>query len=353
MNNPISLAKIARMVDGELHGDGHKMIAAAAAFETAGPEAITYAAGAAYLKRLDDTAAGAVLVSVVPEHAVGNLVRVDRPELAFARVMQYFYPLSRPAAGVHPSACIGTDLVCGDDVAIGPNAVIGDRVRLGDRVSIRAGAVVGDDTVIGEDADIMPNVTIADHCRIGKRVVIHSGSVIGSDGFGYVPDGETYVKIPHIGFVQIDDDVEIGACNTIDRGKLGKTWIQEGVKTDNLVHVAHNVTVGAHTVLVAQVGISGSVSIGRHAILAGQAGVAGHLTIGDHAIVGPQAGLAKSVADGETVSGSPGMPHRLWLRVHRVLPQLPEIKKTVDRIARRLKSLEDRREDDSPNPAPD
>jgi UDP-3-O-[3-hydroxymyristoyl] glucosamine N-acyltransferase len=201
--------------------------------------------------------------------------------------------------------------------------------------------VIEADVVLGDDVEIYPNVTIRERCRIGSRVTIHPGTVIGGDGFGFSPDGKRYHKIPHTGIVQIDDDVEIGALNAIDRGTFGRTWIQRGVKTDNLVHVAHNVTVGEDTLLVAQVGIAGSATIGRHAILAGQAGVTGHLTIGDNAVVGPQAGIARSVPEGEVVSGSPEMPHKQWLRVQRILPGLPEIKKQISELEKRISKVEE------------
>jgi UDP-3-O-[3-hydroxymyristoyl] glucosamine N-acyltransferase len=194
--------------------------------------------------------------------------------------------------------------------------------------------------VIGDDVTLFPNVTILERCRIGNRVIVQAGSVIGSDGFGYAPDGRMYRKIRHIGIVQIDDDVEIGAGNTIDRATFGRTWIQRGVKTDNLVHVAHNVTVGEDTVLVAQVGISGSVTIGRHVIIAGQAGVSGHLDIGDDVIIGPRGGVAKSIPAGEVVSGAPEMPNRAWLKVQRIIPRLPEFKKKMEDIEKRVKRLE-------------
>ena len=158
----------------------------------------------------------------------------------------------------------------------------------------------------------------------------------------FAPDGEKYYKIPQTGIVQIDDDVEIGAGNTIDRATFGKTWIRRGVKTDNLIHIAHNVTIGENSVLVAQVGISGSVTIGKHAILAGQAGVSGHLTIGDDVTIGPQAGVTASVPDGEIVSGSPEMPHRLWLRVQRIICRLPELKKKLSEIEKRLNKVEEK-----------
>ena len=176
--------------------------------------------------------------------------------------------------------------------------------------------------------------------------MIHAGTVIGSDGFGFAPDGRSYHKIPHTGYVQIDNDVEIGANNTIDRGTFGKTHIGRGVKTDNLIHIAHNVSVGENTVLVAQVGISGSVTIGRNAILAGQAGIAGHLNIGDGATIGPQTGVGKDVPEGQIVSsGIPEMPHRLWLRVQRLIPKLPDFSKKLSRMEKNLKRIEEKMEE--------
>jgi UDP-3-O-[3-hydroxymyristoyl] glucosamine N-acyltransferase len=173
-------------------------------------------------------------------------------------------------------------------------------------------------------------------------VTIHAGTVIGSDGFGFASDGKTYYKIPHIGIVQIEDDVEIGAGNTIDRATFGKTLIKRGVKTDNLVQIAHNVTVGEDTILVAQVGIAGSTTIGKHVVVAGQVAIAGHLSIGDNVTVGGKAGVTKSVPNGEIVSGTPEMPHKLWLRVQRVIPRLPELKKKLLDIEKRLKKIEER-----------
>jgi UDP-3-O-[3-hydroxymyristoyl] glucosamine N-acyltransferase len=180
------------------------------------------------------------------------------------------------------------------------------------------------------------NVSILDHTRIGSRVIIQSGTVIGSDGFGYVQEDGKYHKIRHTGCVQIDDDVEIGANNTIDRATFGRTWIQRGVKTDNLVHIAHNCVIGEDTILVAQVGLSGSVTVGKHVILAGQVGVAGHLHIGDNAIVGAQSGIGQDVAPGDVVSGSPVMPHRVWLRMVKLLPRLPELKRRLDKLEKQV-----------------
>ncbi|RLI67760.1 MAG: UDP-3-O-(3-hydroxymyristoyl)glucosamine N-acyltransferase, partial [Candidatus Gerdarchaeota archaeon] len=200
--------------------------------------------------------------------------------------------------------------------------------------------VVGDGVRIGNDVIINSNVSVLKDCKIGNRVIIHAGSVIGSDGFGFANDGNRYHKIPQIGIVRIDDDVEIGACNTIDRATFGQTWIKRGVKTDNLVHIAHNVVVGEDTVLVAQVGISGSVTIGNHAILAGQAGVAQHVNIGDRVTIGGQSGISKSVPSDQIISGTPGMPHRLWLKTSSVITKLPDMKKQLNNLEKRMQGLE-------------
>ncbi len=338
----IKVSRIARWVDGELLGDPNVTISGAAPFEKAGPGEITWAGSPRFLKRLEETGAGAVIVpKKTPACSSRTLICVENPQVAFAKVMASIYPAQTPEPGISSMAHVGPRFSHGEAVTLFPFVFVGKEVRIGDRVVLHPGVVVGDGVVIGNDVTVHPNVTLAPRCRIGNRVIIHAGTVIGSDGFGFAPDGERYHKIPHMGIVQIDDDVEIGANNAIDRGTFGKTWIQEGVKTDNLVHVAHNVTVGAHTVLVAQVGISGSVTIGRHAVLAGQAGVAGHLEIGDHAIVGPQAGVAKSVEKGKTVSGSVAMPHGVWLRVQRTLPKLPELYKKVLEMEKRLKRIEE------------
>ncbi len=333
----LTLAQIADMLQGDLQGDANCTIEGVAGFEAAGPSDITFAASAKFLKQWDRCRAAAVLVPrEAPKQLPGNLLRVDNPQLAFNRLVRVFHPRQPPWSGIHPRAFVAPDAVIGDGTAIGPFAVIGAGTTIGKRCILHAHVVIGARVTIGDDTEIFPNVSILDETRIGNRVVIQSGTVIGSDGFGYVREGDVYHKIPHIGYVQIDDDVEIGACNTIDRATFGRTWIQKGVRTDNLVHVAHNVIVGENTLLVAQVGISGSTTIGRNAILAGQAGVSGHLTIGDRAIVGPQAGIAQSVEPGAIVSGSPEMPHSQWLRVQRTLPKLPELAKRITQLEKRL-----------------
>jgi len=339
----IPLSQIAELVQGKTFGNAEAMISGAAPFEHAADHDITVAGNAKFVKKIGGCNAAAIIVPQNIEAPGHNLVQVDNPMVAFAKVLQFFHPPAQPQGGIHPRAEIGRDFKHGRDVSIGPMVVIGDHVTLGRQVWLHPGVVIGDNVAIGDDVIIYPNVTIREGTIIGDRVIIHSGTVIGSDGFGFAPDGKSYHKLPHIGIVQIDDDVEIGANNAIDRGTFGKTHIGRGVKTDNLVHVAHNVAVGENTVLVAQVGISGSVTIGRNAILAGQAGIAGHLTIGDNATVGPQTGVGKNVPAGEIVSaGIPEMPHRLWLRVVRTIPKLPEINKRLSGLEKIVKNLEEK-----------
>ena len=346
----ILLSRIGEVVEGKLSGGYDKIIYGAAPFDTATREDITFADSAKFLKKIDKTDAGAV---IVPKNFIESskpTIMVENPRVAFAKVLTLFYPPSKSeylnsSAGISSNAYIGKNFLCGKDISIAPSSVIQNNVTLGDRVIIHPNAVVGDNVVIGNDVKIYPNVTILERCRIGNRVIIHAGTVIGSDGFGFAPDGESYFKIPQTGIVQIDDDVEIGANNAIDRATFGKTRICRGVKTDNLVHIAHNVTVGENTLLVAQVAIAGSSTIGRHATIAGQAAISGHITIGDNVTVGPTAGVAKSVPDNQIVSGAPAMPHRLWLRVQRIIPMLPELRKKLSEIEKRLNRIEVRIED--------
>jgi len=327
-----TLVEIADALEGDLIGDGNKMIIAPAPFDSAGPDNITFAGSGKYINRLGESRAGAVIVPRDTKTASVNLVAVKNPQAAFAKVLGLFFPFESISPGISPSAIIGRHFTCGEDISIGHGVCIADHVTIGHRVVLRPGVVIGEGVTIGDDVLVYPNVTVLEKSIIGNRVIVHSGTVIGSDGFGFAPDEGAYVKIPHAGIVRIDDDCEIGANNTIDRGTLGETRIKRGVKTDNLVHIAHNVTIGEHTVLAAQAGIAGSATIGHHAVLAGQVGISGHIKIGNHAIIGPQAGVVKPVTDGSVVSGSPEMPHKLWLRVQRLIPKIPELAKRISRL---------------------
>ncbi len=340
----LSLSEIALAVEGELKGDGNRTVSDAAPFELAAEEHITWAEGKNFLKRLHESRAGAVIVpKQFPEqNASIPLIFAENPRLAFAKAKKLFHPPREPEAFISPKAHVGEDFICGEQVHISHFVSIGDRVRMGNRVRIHPSAVIEDEVHIGDDTEICANVTIRSRCIIGSRVIINAGTVIGSEGFGLVPEGETYVRIPQTGIVQIDDDAEIGALNTIDRATFAKTWIQKGVKTDNLVHIAHNVTVGENTILVAQVGIAGSSKIGKHVILAGQSAVSDHAEIGDYAVIGPCSGVAKSVPKGAVVSGAPDMPHKLWLKVQKIIPRLPDLKKKISELEKRIQKIEEK-----------
>ncbi len=333
-----ALSHIAEMIGANLIGDGNTTISAVAPFERARAEDITVAGHNKYLKQLHICKASAVIVPPRTTSDGLNLLQVDHPLVAFAKVIAFFHPARKLPAQIHPTAHIGDGVEWGADVGVGACAVIGNGVRLGDRTQIHAGAVICDEVRIGDDVTVFPNVAVLERCRIGNRVTIHAGSVIGSDGFGFAPDGETYHKIPHVGTVRLDDDVEIGANNAIDRATFGETRICRGVKTDNLVHIAHNVTVGENSVIVAQVGISGSVQIGKQAVVAGQAGIAGHLTIGDRAVIGPQAGIVRDVAEGQMVVGAPGTEPKRYYRILRTMQNLPELKKRLDAVEKKLRT---------------
>jgi UDP-3-O-[3-hydroxymyristoyl] glucosamine N-acyltransferase len=339
----ITLDQLAERFGGAVSGEGQAALTGARPFEEAGPGDITLAGSPAYLKRLGDCRAGALIVPRAFACGGRNLLQVDNPYAVFAQVLGLFHPPASLEPGIHPMASIGAGSRLGAGPCVGAHAVIGRNVTIGDRACIFPGVVIADGVTIGDDVRLYPHVSVLERCRLGHRVTVHAGSVIGSDGFGFAPDGDIYHKIPHTGIVEIEDDVEIGAGNTIDRATFGRTWIRRGVKTDNLVHIAHNVTVGENTILVAQVGIAGSTRIGRNVILAGQVGVAGHLEIGDRVKVGGKGGISRNVADGEILSGAPEMPHPLWLRVQRLLPRLPEMRKKIVELERRLRELEEGR----------
>ncbi|MCP4115178.1 MAG: UDP-3-O-(3-hydroxymyristoyl)glucosamine N-acyltransferase [Desulfobacteraceae bacterium] len=341
----ITINDLAKNIGGEVIGDGALEISGVSSFDDANADEITFAVDPKFLNRLNETRAGAVIVPLDFQDAGSanltcTLVKSENPKLHFFRIVSKFHPPKEPDRTISPMASMGRNLDLGKDVTIAPNVTVGDNVTLGDRVCLMPGVYVGDNVVIGSDTTIKPNVTVMEKTRIGRRVLIHSGTVIGSDGFGFTPNQGGHEKLIHAGFVRIDDDVEIGACNTIDRGTLGLTWIGKGVKTDNLVHIAHNVTIGENSLIVAQVGIAGSAAIGKNVILAGKSAVSGHLTVGDGAIVGPGAGVLSSVPPGEIVSGLPTMPHKLWLKVGKILPRLPDFRKRLSALEKRVERQE-------------
>jgi UDP-3-O-[3-hydroxymyristoyl] glucosamine N-acyltransferase len=335
----IAIGELARRIDGEVKGDPERLVSGVAPFETAAAGDITLAAEAGVLKKLNQTDAGCIIVPLTCEGTDRDMILSANPRVAFARAIAVFHPSPDPEMSISSRAALGRDVTYGQAVQVDPFVSIGDRVTLGNRVRIYPHVFIGDDVTIGDDVVIYPHVSILARCSLGSRVIIHAGTVIGSDGFGFAPDGSRYHKVPHVGTVVIEDDVEIGANNAIDRATFGKTWIRRGVKTDNLIQIAHNVEIGEDTVIVALTGIAGSATIGRHVILAGQVGVSGHLTVGDNAVVGPKTGLAKSVAAGETVMGYPAMPIKQFMRQSSLLARLPDMKKKLAELAKKMRDL--------------
>lgn len=302
---------LAALVGGTIEGgDGQIPITGIAAISDAVPGQLTFFGNAKYLPALKQTRASAALVPLDFNEEISAIrIKVSNPSLAFAKILESFAP---PAAvhepGIHSTAVIGSDVSFGENVSVQPYAVIESGARIGSGTYIGAHVFVGAETAIGENCQIYPNVTLREGTILGSRVIIHSGTVIGSDGFGYEFSGGRHIKIPQIGIVQIDDDVEIGANVTVDRARFGRTWIGEGTKIDNLVQVAHNVVIGKHSILVAQVGISGSTRLGNYVTLAGQVGVAGHLEIGDQVMVGAQSGVSEDLPPKTKWFGTPAVP---------------------------------------------
>jgi UDP-3-O-[3-hydroxymyristoyl] glucosamine N-acyltransferase len=334
------LSDIAQFLGGELEGEGDLDIKGVNTLEESQPGDITFLANPKYKAKLHTTRASAVIVNREIFTDRLALVRVDNPYLAFAKIIPLFSKIELPPPGIHPSFITGEEVQIGQNCSILPYVVVGNRVKIGDRTVLYSGVYIGNDVTIGNDVVIYPHVTIMHGVQIGNRVIIHSGAVIGSDGFGFVPQAETYQKIPQIGTVLIEDDVEIGANVTIDRATLGKTHIQRGVKIDNLVQIAHNVVIGENSIIVAQVGISGSTQVGRHVTLAGQVGLVGHIKIGDYVKIGAQSGVTKSIPSHAVVSGSPAVDHLLWKKSQVSLLKLPELIQRVRDLERRVEELE-------------
>lgn len=334
------LRELADLVGGRVIGDEEVEISGVAPIEEAQPGEITFVANPRYLSKLKETRASAVIVSKEDALSTRVLLVAANPYLAFARVLALYSARAYEPRGIDPRAWISPTAEIGKEVTIHPFVYVGDRCRIGNRVSLYPGVYVGEDSSIGDESVLYPNVSIYAGTVIGKRVVLHSGVVVGSDGFAYVKDGRINVKIPQVGKVQIEDDVEIGANTTIDRAALEKTIIRRGVKIDNLVQVAHNVVIGEDSVIVAQVGISGSVKIGKNVALGGQVGIAGHLEIGDNVMIGAQSGVPKDLPPNGAYTGTPVMPHRQYLRAANLFSKLPEMRKALAEIDARLKKIE-------------
>ncbi|MFQ5353481.1 MAG: UDP-3-O-(3-hydroxymyristoyl)glucosamine N-acyltransferase [Thermodesulfobacteriota bacterium] len=343
-----SLSEIVALTGGRLRGDGTVLIRDVASLEEASAGEIAFIAGKSPCKSLEKTNASAVIAADVPELQGSepgllsrNLILVENPHLAFAKVMALMRPPREAAPGIDPKAEIGEDVALGKGVYIGPFVVVEEGAVIEDGVTLHASVVIGSRARVGADSTIYAGAVVREDSIIGKRVIIHSNAVIGSDGFGYARDGARYVKIPQVGRVRLGDDVEIGASATIDRATLGETVIKRGAKIDNLVQVAHNVTVGEDVVLAAQTGIAGSTSIGEGSQFGGQVGVGGHIKIGPRTLIGAKSGISHDLPGEAPFSGIPAMPHGRWLRAQALYAKLPELSKKIKELERRLKEQEE------------
>ncbi len=333
-----TVRSLAEYVGGRVVGPGSEtVIEGINDLRSAEPNQLSFLGNTKYEPLARASRAGVILIS--PKDSPNydfTRIEVDSPSVAFGKICALFAPL--PVAdepGIHPTAVVAPDAVLGEGVSIQPHAVISSGVSIGARSLIGANSFVGERSVIGDDTHVYPLVAIRERSVIGSRVILHCGVVIGGDGFGYDLQQGRHMKIAHIGYVQIDDDVEIGANSTIDRGRFGRTHIAEGVKIDNLVMIAHNVSIGAHSIIVSQTGISGSTSLGKYVTLAGQVGLAGHLSVGDRAVITAQSGLNKDVPAGAILSGHHALPSRESLKLEALTRRLPE-------LFARLKELEDK-----------
>jgi UDP-3-O-[3-hydroxymyristoyl] glucosamine N-acyltransferase len=337
----LTLHELAERIGCRLEGDGDLEIRGIAGIEHAGAGDVTFLANPKYRAALATTRAAAVILGDDEPAPPCAALRTPHPYVAFARALELFARVPRPPAGVDACSAIGRDVTFGREVAIGPFVSIGDGAVIGDGTVIYSHAAIGSEVTLGRDCILYSHVSIRERVRVGDRVILHPGVVLGSDGYGFArqPDG-THYKIPQNGTVVIEDDVELGANTAVDRPAVGETRIGAGTKIDNLVQVAHGIRVGRRVLLAAQTGIAGSTTIEDDAMFGGQVGVAGHITVGRGTIASAQSGITNSTEPGSFVSGTPAIPNLGWRKASVLFSRLPELKKTIDDLQRRVADLE-------------
>ena len=337
-----SAKQIAEYVQGVVVGDENATVQTFAKIEEGMPGAISFLANPKYASYIYETQSSIVLVNkdFEPEKKIkATLIKVNNAYECVAKLLT-LYEMSKPKkTGISPLASVSPTAKIGENVYIAPYAVIGENVVIGDHTQIHANAVIGDHAKIGNKCIIYPNATVYHECRIGNNVILHAGSVIGADGFGHAPAADGYEKIPQIGIVILEDNVEIGANTCVDRATMGATIIRKGVKLDNLIQVAHNVEIGSNTVMASQCGIAGSTKIGEWCMFGGQVGVAGHSKIGDRLNVGAQTGIPGNMKGNQTVMGSPAIDARLFARASVVNKRLPEMYATLNALQKEIEEL--------------
>lgn len=330
------------MIGGRVEGDENARVNSFAKIEEGRPGAISFLSNTKYTHYIYDTQSSVVLIdeNVELEHEVkATLIRVKNAYEAVARLLQAYESMKPKKKGIDPLAFIASSSTLGDDCYVGAFAYIGEGAKIGKNCQIYPHAVVGDNVSVGDDCIIYPNAVVYHDCRLGQRVTMHAGSVVGADGFGFAPTAEGYDKIPQIGIVTIEDDVEIGANTCIDRSTMGSTYVRKGVKLDNLVQIAHNTDIGANTVMSAQVGVAGSTKIGEWCMFGGQVGIAGHITIGNRVNLGAQSGAPSSIEDNQTLIGTPPMETRPFFRSQSIFRRLPDMYKELEELKKEVEKL--------------
>ena len=337
-----SAKQIAEFIQGTIVGDENATVHTFAKIEEGIPGAISFLSNPKYTPYIYDTQSSIVLVSndFVPEKEVkATLIKVNNAYESLAKLLN-LYEMSKPKkTGIDPLAYIAPTAKIGENVYIAPFACVGDKAEIGDNTSLHPHATVGSGAKIGHDCILYPNVTVYHDCRVGNHCILHAGSVIGADGFGFAPSPEGYEKIPQIGIVVLEDNVEIGANTCIDRATMGATIIRKGVKLDNLIQIAHNVEVGSHTVMASQVGIAGSTKVGEWCMFGGQVGVAGHIKVGNKVNMGAQSGVHSSIKDGEALIGTPPMPLKSYFKSSAVFRKLPDMYLELNSLKKEIEEL--------------
>ena len=337
---PTSLAVLADLVGGCVSGDPSTSVSGVAPLDLAGPDQITFLANPKYKEKLSDCGAAAIIAHPSLSGSLATpLLLVENPYLAFAKILNFFEVSPHVGQGVMTGAHVHPSASLGENVTVAPGAVVSAGARIGKGTQLHSGVVIGADAVVGEDCLLHANVTVREKCLLGDRIILQPGVVIGSDGFGFAPDGSSYFKIPQVGYVVIEDDVEIGSCSCVDRGTLGVTRIARGAKIDNLVQIAHNVLIGEDTIIVSQVGIAGSTTIGKHCTFGGQSAVVGHVKVGDNVTLAARGGIANNVDSNQSLAGAPSMPHREWLKATMTMTHLPEMRRELKRLKKQVDEL--------------
>lgn len=337
-----SAKQIAQFVQGVIEGDENATVNTFAKIEDGKPGAISFLSNPKYTHYIYDTESSIVLIdkSVELEKPTkATLIKVDNAYECVAKLLQLYESMKPKKTGIDSLAFISPSAKIGENVYIGAFAYIGDNVVIGDGCQIYPNVVICENAKVGNDCLFYPNVTIYHDCHVGNRVTLHAGSVVGSDGFGFAPSENGYDKIPQIGIVTIEDDVEIGANTCIDRSTMGSTYVRKGVKLDNLVQIAHNTDIGANTVMSAQVGVAGSTKVGQWCMFGGQVGIAGHITIGNKVFLGAQSGVPSSLKDNQTLIGTPPMEKLPYFKSQAIFQRLPDLYKQIQKLQKEVDEL--------------